>query len=363
MLENVLNRRDFIKTVAAGSAAVSAGRQACAEQRAGDAVSRWRGVNITEKLNASAKGPFRELDFAWLAEFGFNFARLPMDYRCWTRPDDWSALDEAELREIDDAVAYGRAHGVHVNLNMHRIPGHGVAAQGGDVPVSLWDQGEALDAAALHWRHFAERYKGIPNSAVSFNLLNEPPWDTPADVYEAVARRLIDEIWAVDPGRLIVADGLRVGSLPMPSLADLGVHQSLHWYEPFHLTHWRAPWVSWIDGFEDWPEPGWPLTDARGKRWDLDVMRAELAPWRALPGPASRVSVGEFGVYGKTPHAAALAWLEDCLKLFKEAGWGWALWGFRGHFGILDTARTDVKYEAFRGHRLDRAMLELLQRY
>jgi len=35
----------------------------------------------------------------------------------------------------------------------------------------------------------------------------------------------------------------------------------------------------------------------------------------------------------------------DFLSLWKEAGWGWALWNLRGDFGILDSGRTDVKYE------------------
>ncbi len=36
---------------------------------------------------------------------------------------------------------------------------------------------------------------------------------------------------------------------------------------------------------------------------------------------------------------------------------------FRGSFGILDSSRADVGYEDFHGHKLDRKMLELLERY
>ncbi len=42
---------------------------------------------------------------------------------------------------------------------------------------------------------------------------------------------------------------------------------------------------------------------------------------------------------------------------------GWALWELRGGYGVLDSNRPDVEYEDFRGHKLDRKMLELLQRY
>jgi endoglucanase len=73
--------------------------------------------------------------------------------------------------------------------------------------------------------------------------------------------------------------------------------------------------------------------------------------------------VGEFGVYNKTPHHVTLAFLDDCLKNYERAGFGWALWNFDGPFGILDSERGDVEYEDWEGHKLDRQMLELLQRH
>ena len=56
-------------------------------------------------------------------------------------------------------------------------------------------------------------------------------------------------------------------------------------------------------------------------------------------------------------------WMRNSLELWKEAGWGWALWCFRGSFGILDSGRADVRYETYKGHQLDRAMLELLRAF
>jgi endoglucanase len=58
----------------------------------------------------------------------------------------------------------------------------------------------------------------------------------------------------------------------------------------------------------------------------------------------------------------ALAWLEDLFALFKEQGWGWSLWNLHGSFGVLDSERKDVKYENYKGHKLDRQLLELLRR-
>ncbi len=53
----------------------------------------------------------------------------------------------------------------------------------------------------------------------------------------------------------------------------------------------------------------------------------------------------------------------DCLKNWQQAGFGWALWNFRGSLGVLDSGRADVPYEDFRAHKLDRRMMDLLQRY
>ncbi len=88
-----------------------------------------------------------------------------------------------------------------------------------------------------------------------------------------------------------------------------------------------------------------------------------LQQWVDLKLSGVPVHVGEWGVYNKTPHDVTLAFMENRLLAMKSAGLGWALWNFRGSFGILDSGRKDVKYENYRGHKLDRAMLELLQRY
>ena len=52
--------------------------------------------------------------------------------------------------------------------------------------------------------------------------------------------------------------------------------------------------------------------------------------------------------------------MTDLLALWYDAGCGWAMWNLRGFFGIVDSGRDDVVYEDFRGHKLDRKMLELL---
>jgi len=317
----------------------------------------WRGFNLLEKFTQRRGGnpPFREQDFEWIAGWGFNFVRLPMSYLCWTDPADWLTLREPELKHIDQAVEFGRQHGVHVNLNFHRAPGYCVNPPA--EPLDLWTDAKALDACAHHWAAFAKRYQGIPNARLSFDLLNEPK-DLPDDVYVRVATRLVEAIRAEDPQRLVIADGLRWGRKPVPGLVPLGVGQSTRGYDPMRISHHGA---SWVNG-QNWPVPAWPLELKPGDVWNRDRLRREvIAPWKELEKQGVGVHVGEWGAFNQTPHAVALAWMKDFLALWKEAGWGWAMWNFRGSFGILDSDRKDVMYEDWNGRKLDRAMLELLR--
>ena len=466
----------------------------------------WRGFNLQERFHRDwgPQGPYREEDFQLISELGFNFVRLPMDYRFWIIDDDWERIDDSALEAIDDAIALGEQYGIHVMLNFHRAPGHTVAEP--KEPVSLWEDAEAQRICAMHWKHFAERYRGIPNAQLSFNLFNEP-YDVDEATYAEVVTQIVTAIREADPERLVVVDGLDWGVQPVPALQDLDVAQAGRGYMPHAVSHYNA---SWVAGSENWPTPRWPiptlgggflygpmqsglrspleiqsdfdhnltltvvvgkvstharlalqidgeeveshvftpgpgegpwkevqyvaeydiyqniydqaitfeipagartvtLENAEGDWLTLKEIRIgdgetvydqlEIFPqwavpndvltfdsetqqiitqqtqdgdwlwdnyfqhWAALREAGVGVMVGEWGAHQHTPHDVTLRWMEDCLKAYKRAGMGWTLWNFRGSFGILNSKRTDVDYEDFHGHQLDRKMLELLQRY
>ena len=319
-------------------------------------LPRWRGFNLLEMFNADWSKPFVEADFEWISEFGFNFVRLPMSYRCWAEKDDWRKVKEPVLQQVDQAVAYGRKHHIHVNLNFHRAPGYCVNPPA--EPKDLFESDEALDACAEHWGRFAKRYRGIPNRQLSFDLLNEPK-ALDVERYQRVVTRLVGAIRAEDPERLVIADGLKYGNTPVPELAALKIGQSTRGYAPFQLTHYRA---SWVEGSDKWPLPTWPIKRDDKVTFDKErLQRENIEPWSKLAASGVGVHVGEWGAFQYTPHDVTLAWMRDQLDLWRAAGFGWALWNFRGSFGILDSGRKDVAYEDWRGHKLDRKMLDLLQ--
>jgi endoglucanase len=355
---SVMRRRTFLKTSVLGAAALIAGASAKAADAAAQPLARnmprWRGFNLLEKFGEAWQHPFVESDFQWMADWGFDFVRLPMDYRCWTDSADPYKLNEKVLGEIDQAVEFGRKHKIHVCLNLHRAPGYTVAKP--PEKLVLWTDEEAQKQFDFQWSGFARRYRGISSEQVSFNLVNEPS-AVKAEAYDKVVRRVTQAIRSEDPQRLIIADGLDWGAKPTFELADLGIAQSTRGYEPIQLTHYKA---SWVDS-QKWPCPTWPLKVGAKVVDRQSLVRSRIEPWQQLQAKGVGVHVGEWGAYSKTPHDVVLAWARDCLELWKEAGWGWALWNLRGGFGVVDSQRDDVAYEDFQGHKLDRELLDLLR--
>jgi endoglucanase len=364
-----MDRREFITITGAATAGLlllsPSARAADAPRPAAQPrIPRRRGFNLTELSGGSRRQSIRESDFEWMAAWGFDFARLPLSYWLWSSRQDWMQIDEKAIKPIDQAVELGRQHGIHVNLNFHRIPGYCVNGRE-EEPFLLFDSPrdsmeKALAAAVHHWRFFAERYRGIPSSQLSFDLLNEPPWMSDQTRYVEIVHALVAAIREKDPDRLIVADGADIGQTPVPGIVDLGLVQSTRGYLPKAVSHYTASWVP-KNEFETFQLPTWPLTDARGQVWNREKLRQELiVKWLPLVALGVPIHVGEWGCFNRTPHAVTLAWMRDLLALWKEAGWGWSMWNLRGSFGFVDSERPDLRYENFKGHKLDRAMLELL---
>lgn len=328
-------------------------------------IPHWRGFNLTELTGGRRGHRFLESDFAWMAEWGFNFARLPLSYWAWSTPEEWMTIDEKALAPIDEAIEFGKRYGIHINLGFHRIPGYCVNGRELE-PYLLFDSPidsmqRALAAATYHWSYFAHRYKAVPSEQLSFDLFNEPPFMTDQSRYVTIARTLVQAIRAENPQRLIVADGADIGQTPVMGLADLGLVQSTRGYLPKMVSHYTATWVPKAE-FESFEKPVWPMVDAKGQRWDREKLRKELIEkWKPLVALGVPVHVGEWGCFTRTPHEVVLAWMTDLLALWKEAGWGWSMWNLRGGFGIVDSDRPDVVYEDFKGHKLDRKLLELLR--
>lgn len=474
---------------------------------------RWRGVNIIGMFNrrgeSSASGfpdsscGFKEEHFQWVKELGFNFVRLPLDYRNWCPDGNPDAIDEEGLKELDYGIALGRKYGLHVQVCLHHAPGYCILGWKNE-PMTLHSDPTKLAAFCQQWAMLAKRYRDIPNDELTFNLLNEPGGITDAD-YERIFSAAIAAIRKEDPKRFVMLDGTNIGLNPVPAFFDKPlVGQAMRGYAPGGISHYGVHWA-----LRPQTEPTWPLTvesptmpwiygpeheksralvvdNAPAGEWTWDFSPADeevtlevvadgvsiarhaysvkqhelftmrldnaakrveirpqgrgasrfglltirsadgrhivrlggwcqdanianraegdnlhqrfmgwedefpfrlaenvgkqiecrggtpgmdalekfnFAPWKQASDKGVFCFVGEFGCFNKTPHPIALAWLEDQLRYFKQQNWGWSLWLMNGSFGFIDSERDDVEYEDFHGHKLDRKMLELLQKY
>jgi endoglucanase len=300
----------------------------------------------------------RALDF--LADYGFNFVRIPTDYRFWTTNFYYFHPDESVFENIDRYLDACSARNLHMSLNQHRAPGYCI--NGNDLERhNLWLDIEAQDAFVFLWETFARRYKGISSDSLSFDLINEPPdigqYGLTRENHAVLIRRTVAAIRAIDPQREIVIDGLGGGHLAMPELADLGVIHSGRGYQPMTVSHWGA---NWWEGWKVANGPMYPDGEWYGVRWNKETLRQFYQPWREVQAAGAPVHIGEFGCYNQTPNDIALRWFTDLFALYREFGWGYGLWEFEGAFGIINHGRPDTVYENLHGYNVDRALLDLM---
>jgi endoglucanase len=337
-------------------------------------LPRWRGFNLLEMFTTKSDCNFQEDDLRWMSDWGFDFVRLPMDYWMWVdsdwrqtrklNPNDVLKINTAVLEKVDRTLDLCRKYSLHLSLNFHRAPGYCINNPERE-PFVLWKDKAAEDAFVYHWDVFAKRYKGIPKDVLSFNLVNEAPSPKEGymsrDDYARVMLRATNKIRESSPDRIVIVDGLAVGTQIATELIPSGVAQSVHAYWPAGVSHYRA---SWVDRNSSFPMPAWPMKDKNGKvTADRSMLEQRFKPWGELMRKGIGVHCGECGCFNRTPYDVFIAWFTDNMEVLKSHGIGYALWNFRGSFGILNSGRTDIQYEDWQGMKLDRKLLEVLRRY
>jgi aryl-phospho-beta-D-glucosidase BglC (GH1 family) len=380
------DRRDFIKKTALFTGAVSiAGHTALAQtsqkKSMKNLLPKWKGFNLLDFFSpapARSRGRTTEEDFKWMSDWGFDYVRIPMAYPSYLdfnrekdiTPEDVYKVSEEALELIDQLVFLAHKYGLHVSINLHRAPGYCINA-GFREPYNLWKDKEAQDAFYWHWKMWAARYKEISRSKISFDLLNEPAMIedmnyqlssktiVPGKIYAEIAEKAARTIWEENPDHLVIADGNEVGSKVIPEITHLPIAQSCRGYFPAVISHYGAPWV--YKDPDKMPELLYP-GEVDGQILNREMLEAYYAPWIELAKSGTGVHCGECGCYNLTPHDIFLAWFGDVIDILSCGDIGFALWNFRGDFGILDSGRKDVDYENWHGHKLDRKLLDLLQK-
>lgn len=379
---NTHTRRNFIKktSLVTGGVMIAGNTAFTRSKPPQNKLPQWKGFNLLDFFSPNPAKPRPATDeeqLKWMSDWGFDFVRIPMAYPSYVKFDREKDITTKRVRKIDrkavdrieNLVYLAHKYNLHVSLNLHRAPGFCVNA-GFNEPYNLWKDEEALDDFCYHWKFWAKRFKNVSRDWISFDLLNEPCLRenmndqhskrsaVPGELYRRMVERAANSIRGVNPDHLIIADGNNIGRDVIPEIIDLDIAQSCRGYNPAIISHYKAPWV--YKDSSNLPEPKWP-----GQVGDQYLSRAMLeemyAPWIDLMKQGVGVHCGECGCWNKTPHEVFLAWFGDVLDILSTNGIGFALWEFKGSFGVLDSGREDVDYEDWYGHKLDRKLLSLLQ--
>ena len=307
---------------------------------------------------APEKADEKELEF--IAKHGFNFIRIPTDYRFWTKDFDYFNPDKKVFEQIDDYIKACLKYGLHVSLNFHRTPGYCIN-NNHEEKHNLWKDEIAFEAFVFLWETMAKRYRGIPAGKLSFDLLNEPPsirqYGFNRKIHRKIMLSAIDAIKAVDPERPIVINGINCGHVAMPEMADSSAIHSGRGYTPFLVSHYKANWCGDIK----WKKPVYPGVMDDDIYWDRNELLKFYKPWRNVEKKGVKIHIGEFGCYNKTPNDVALRWLSDLMSVYKEFGWGYALWNFTGPFGIVEHGRPKAVYTDMDGLKVDKQLLDIMK--
>ncbi len=364
------------------------------------------GINITRLFDTGTvhEGPGPTAIYApWTHEIsqqelqrlraaGFDFIRLPIDPGLLL-----SAGPEQRRQALDQISDFLRAAmqtGFSVIVDLHPLPQNpnwspSRIRDAPDGPNFTRYVGLALQLAA--------QLSAMPANRVALELMNEPQRTcikTSGTDWSLFQHRLYSSLRKAAPElALVVTGGCNSSIDGLAGLNDIrpgdkNLFVMVHFYEPFIFTHQGAAWspfARYLAGLR-YPvrENDRGGTEAATMAWirrlglngaasDAAQMQAqrELQGYFATPYtratlaarfdvvaqwadqmniPRDHILIGEFGVMseggglGTSPEAQAARdeWLHDVASVASRRGFGWAIWGYHGAFGIVseDPART-----------------------
>lgn len=325
-----------------------------------------RGTNLSHWLSQYAGAPrdkfITEDDFRFIARSGFDHVRLPVDEKeLW---DEAGRPNEEIFGYLMKALGWARAHGLRVIVDLHTVRSHHFnAANDGAPPNTLFtDPKEQAHFLGL-WKQLSARLRDQPVEAVAYEILNEAVADDDEDWNRLVAAAHA-QIRAAEPNRVVVIGSNRwQGAWKFPALkvpaGDPNIILSVHNYEPFTFTHYRASWVPVKIYTDPVQYPGRPLPAAELAKieaqqpqnvidqfasarheWDAERIREDLMPAiKRARELGLQLYCGEFGCLPTVPRADRLRYYRDFVGVLESEGLAWANWDYKGNFGLFKNNR------------------------
>lgn len=305
-----------------------------------------RGTNIAHWLSQSNRRGnerasfFTQKDIAYIKSAGFDHIRLPVDEeQLW---DSAGKRYGDAFQLLDNCLNWVNSAGLRVVLDLHILRSHHFNA----AEKPLWTQPAAQDKFIQLWKDLAAAVHKWPNGMLAYEFMNEPVADDP-EQWNRLLARVADSIRSWEAARTLVIGSNRWQSastfdqLKIPA-NDINILLSFHFYEPFHLTHYKASWTNLKDFNGQVQYPGQIVVNGTTEKEKMVYNRDTLEKMMAKPiYLANRLKLplycGEFGVIDGSPRDSKLAWYKDLVGIFEKHNIAYANWNYKaGSFGIVD---------------------------
>ena len=290
-------------------------------------------------------------DITLIAKLGFDNVRLSVDaapLEQYPRGED--GLNAEFLSRLDKAVDTMLADGLAVQIDLHPE---------GAYKQQLRTSSDSVDRLVMLWRRLAGHYATRDPERVFFEIMNEPEVNDPYR-WAGIQARVAAAIREAAPKNTIIATGPNYSDiqdlLTQHPLSDGNVIYNFHFYDPHTFTHqgagWSTSWWSYTHGIpypadeSSMAETVKEVPDAADRfaleeywldRWDGHRIRLtidEAAAW----GRQNNVPLicNEFGAFREhTDAQSRMHWIRDVRTALEADGIGWAMWDYRGNFGVV----------------------------
>lgn len=295
-------------------------------------------------------------DLKTIHAVGFDFVRLGIDPGLIERHGEVAAANPKAMAALDQAVREVLKNHLSVLLCVF--------------PTDEYKRGLATDRGVDDftqlWRILAAHFRAEDPDHIFYELMNEPEVEDPYR-WMGIQARVVHAIRQIDRTHTIVATSAMYSSLPnllvLEPVRDANVIYNFHFYEPYQFTHQGASWGAddWIY-YKDIPFPATDsdLTEQRKNvpgdlaRYNLYLYGAEGWNAQAIAGRIAFAAAwarerhvplicDEFGAYRDTaPPASRARWIQAVREALEANHIGWAMWDYRGNFGVVRRTATEI---------------------
>lgn len=294
-------------------------------------------------------------DIKQIREMGFRHVRLPLDPDVLLNDKHPEKLNLEHLKYLDRSLEMILAENLAVILEIHPTS---------QFKQRLYKDVNFVTKFAQFWQTLAAHVSKLNPEMVFLEVLNEPDPPNPQTWYRIQEKLLLAMRIGAPKHTLIASANQRVGdnwdtlkALPLLTpVQDSNVVYNFHFYQPKHFTHQGANWGwSVLRHFANVPYPSSPeavapllpkIRDETARKflygygqqnWNAKKIEEKIShavSWAKNHGV--RLTCNEFGVYRKVaPVQDRLNWLRDVRSILEKHQIGWAMWDYKGGFGVM----------------------------